>query len=75
MDGGSQASGSAGEIKGQPALLPSAGRRTATAIARGRPGQSAELWKPWRLYSQSFCPRQRMGEKRKRAARRPFHPE
>jgi len=46
MDNGSQASGSAGAIKGLPALLPSAGRKTATAIARGRPGQSAELWKP-----------------------------
>jgi hypothetical protein len=46
MDNGSQASGSAGAIKGLPALLPSAGRKTATAIARDRPGQSAELWKP-----------------------------
>jgi len=47
---------------------PSTGRKTATAIVRGRPEQSAELWKPCQLYSRSFCRRQRMGGQRKRAA-------
>jgi len=46
-------------IKGLPVPQPSVGRRIATAIARGRRGQSAELWKPCRLYSQSSCRRQR----------------
>jgi len=59
MDSGLRAS-HADAIKGLPAPLPSAGRRIATAIARGRPGQSVELWKPWRLYSQSFYARQRI---------------
>src|SRR4029079_10194746 len=46
-------------IKGLLALLPSTGRKSATAVARGRPEQSAELWKPWQIYSQLVRRRQR----------------
>jgi hypothetical protein len=45
MDNGMRASNE-DAIKGPPAPRPSGGRRTATAIAHGQRGQSAELWKP-----------------------------
>src|SRR5438105_11000777 len=61
----------AGAIKVPPAPL-SAGRKTATAVARDRPGQSAELWKPWLLYSQSIRVRQRSRAHEKGPTRGPL---
>src|SRR5512139_1823668 len=55
---GLQISGSVGAAKGLP-VPTSAGQKTATAAACGRPEQSAELWKPWQLYSHLNRRRQR----------------